>query len=220
MDKCYSRKFEAMHNSYILDPSKETYASDVFLRIEEGFVKLFLLATKSRTALLRGDGSTSVENEQRCGRLQTARSAANVERVRNLVMADRRLTVQEIAEEVGMSKDSALAILREDLNMNRVAAKFVPKLLSPEQKDLRFDIAQDLLDTAKTEPRFLNTMITGDGSWVYGTTQKQKDSGRNGGIPVLQGRRKRGRFRSKIKDISLVNETQSASNATKIQKNI
>ncbi|GFT83337.1 HTH_48 domain-containing protein [Nephila pilipes] len=83
-------------------------------------------------------------------------------------MADHRLTVREIAEEVGVSKDSAHAILREDLNMNRMAAKFVPKLLSPEQKDLRFDVAQDLLDTANTDPGFLNTMITGDESWVYG----------------------------------------------------
>ncbi|GFS29193.1 protein GVQW3 [Nephila pilipes] len=115
------------------------------------------------------DGRTSAESEQRYGKPQTARSAANVERVRNLVMTDRRLTVREIAEEVGVSKDSAHAILREDLNMNRVAAKFVPKLLSPEQKDLRFDVAQDLLDTANTDPGFLNTVITtGDESWVYG----------------------------------------------------
>ncbi|GFT69979.1 HTH_48 domain-containing protein [Nephila pilipes] len=115
------------------------------------------------------EGRTSAESEQRCGRSQTARSAANVERVQNLVMADRRLTVQKIAEEVGVSKYSAHAILREDLNMNRVPAKFVPKLLSPEQKDLRFDVAQqDLLDTANTDPGFLNTVITGDESWVYG----------------------------------------------------
>ncbi|GFS33285.1 HTH_48 domain-containing protein [Nephila pilipes] len=113
------------------------------------------------------DGRTSAESEQRCGRPQTARSAANVERVRNLVMADHRLTVWEIAEEVVVSKDSAYAILRENLNMNRVAAKFIPKLLSPEQKDLRFDVAQDLLDTANTDPGFLNTVITGDESWVH-----------------------------------------------------
>ena len=65
-----------------------------------------------------------------------------------------------------MSKDSAHAILRDDLNMHRVAAKFVPKLLSPEQKDLRFEVAQDLLDTANTDPEFLNTVITGDESWA------------------------------------------------------
>ncbi|KAJ4435187.1 hypothetical protein ANN_23763 [Periplaneta americana] len=120
------------------------------------------------------DGRTSAESEQRCGRPQTARSAAVVERVRNLVMADRRLTMQEIAEEVGVSKDSAHAILRDDLNMNRVAAKFVPKLLSPEQKDLRRDVAQDLLDTANTDPGFLNTVITGDESWVYGYDPETK----------------------------------------------
>ncbi|GFT08297.1 HTH_48 domain-containing protein [Nephila pilipes] len=83
-------------------------------------------------------------------------------------MADRRLTAREIAQEVGVSKDSAHAILREDLNMNRVAAKFVPKLLSSEQKDLLFDVAQDLLDTTNTDPGFLNTVITEDESWVYG----------------------------------------------------
>ncbi|KAJ4445099.1 hypothetical protein ANN_06898 [Periplaneta americana] len=103
------------------------------------------------------DGRTSAESEQHCGRPQTARSAAVVERVRNLVMADRRLAVREIAEEVGVSKDSAHAILRDDLNMNRVAAKFVPKLLFLEQKDLRRDVAQDLVDTANTDPGFLNT---------------------------------------------------------------
>ncbi|GFS33648.1 HTH_48 domain-containing protein [Nephila pilipes] len=92
------------------------------------------------------DGCTSAESEQRCGTFQTARSA--VERVRNLVMADRRLTVREIAEEVG--------------------------LLSPEQKDLRFDVSQDLLDTANTDPRFLNTMINEDVSWVYGYDPKTK----------------------------------------------
>src|SRR5215469_16073365 len=76
-------------------------------------------------------------------------------RLQNLVMADRRLTVREIAEEVGVSKDSAHAILRVDLNMNRVTAKFVPKLLSPEQKDLRVEVAQDFLNTANTNPAFL-----------------------------------------------------------------
>ncbi|GFU19364.1 hypothetical protein NPIL_671031 [Nephila pilipes] len=61
-----------------------------------------------------------------------------------------RLTVQKIAEEVGVSQDSAHAILREDLNMNRLAEKFLPQLLSPEQKELRFDF----LNTANTIPGF------------------------------------------------------------------
>ena len=78
------------------------------------------------------------------------------------------MTIQEIAEEVGISKDSAHEILHADLNMCRVAAKFVPKLLSVEQKELCVEVAQDLLDTTSTDPEFLTTVITGYESWVYG----------------------------------------------------
>ncbi|KAJ4427867.1 hypothetical protein ANN_23871 [Periplaneta americana] len=145
------------------------------------------------------DGRTSAESEQRCGRPQTARSAAVVERVRNLVMADRRLTVREIAEEVGVSKDSAHAILCDDLNMNRVAAKFVPKLLSPEQKDLRRDVAQDPLDTANTDPGFLNTVITGDESWVYGYDPGTKRQSSQWKHPESPRPKKARQVRSKIK---------------------
>ncbi|KAJ4445373.1 hypothetical protein ANN_07178 [Periplaneta americana] len=145
------------------------------------------------------DGRTSAESEQHCGRPQTARSAAVVERVRNLVMADHRLTVREIAKEVGVSKDSAHAILRDDLNMNRVAAKFVPKLLSLEQKDLRRDVAQDLLDTANTDPGFLNTVITGDESWVYGYDPETKRQSSQWKHPESPRPKKARQVRSKIK---------------------
>jgi len=115
-----------------------------------------------------------VESEQRSGRPQTAQNAAVVERVENLVRGDRRLTVREIAGEVGISKDSAHEILLADLNMHRVAAKFGPKLLSAKQKELRVEVAQDLLDTTSTGPEFLNTVITGDETWVYGYDPETK----------------------------------------------
>ena len=120
------------------------------------------------------NGHTSVESEQHSGRPQTARNAAVVERAKNLVRGDRRLTIREIAEEVGMSKDSAHEILHADLNVCRVAAKSVPKLLTAEQKELCVEVAQDLLDTTSTDPEFLNTVITGDESWVYGYDPETK----------------------------------------------
>ena len=52
--------------------------------------------------------------------------------------------------------------------MRRVSAKFVPKLLTMAQKQLRLEIAQDMLDCVENDPKFLNTVITGDESWVYG----------------------------------------------------
>lgn len=83
-------------------------------------------------------------------------------------MEDHRLTIWEVADEVGISRGSANTILTEDLGMQRVATKFVPKLLSPEQQQLRLEVAQDMLECANRDPEFLKTVITGDESWVYG----------------------------------------------------
>jgi len=44
----------------------------------------------------------------------------------------------------------------------------VPKLLTTEQKQLRLEIAQDMLDCVESDSSFLNTVITGDESWVCG----------------------------------------------------
>jgi hypothetical protein len=58
--------------------------------------------------------------------------------------------------------------------MRRVSAKFFPKLLRMEQKQCSLDIAQDMLDNANSDPNFLNTMITGDETWVYGYDPETK----------------------------------------------
>ncbi|KAG7157223.1 hypothetical protein Hamer_G010079 [Homarus americanus] len=51
--------------------------------------------------------------------------------------------------------------------MKRVAAKFVPRLLSQEQKEFHAEVAKDLLQTTNNDRHFLKQVITGDESWVY-----------------------------------------------------
>jgi len=43
-----------------------------------------------------------------------------------------------------------------------------------EQKQLRLEIAQDMLDSVNSNPDFLNTVITGDESWIYGYDPETK----------------------------------------------
>ena len=47
----------------------------------------------------------SVESETRSGRPSIGRNEEVIERIRKLVMEDRRLTLREIVEEVGISRD-------------------------------------------------------------------------------------------------------------------
>jgi len=84
------------------------------------------------------------------------------------------LTVRELESDLGIPKTTVWRILTENLAMARVCAKFIPKLLSAEQKNLRFEIAQDNLEMISNDKNVLKKIITGDESWVYGYDPKTK----------------------------------------------
>ncbi|PNF42608.1 hypothetical protein B7P43_G01287 [Cryptotermes secundus] len=146
-------------------------------------------------------GRMSADSEQRSGRPSTSRNADVIEKVRTLIMEDRRLAIREVADEVGISRGSANTILTEDFGMRRVAAKFVPKLLSPEQQQLRLEVAQDMLECANRDPEFLKTVITGDESWVYGYDPETKVQASQWKHPTSPRPRRARQVRSNVKVI-------------------
>jgi len=101
------------------------------------------------------EGRQDVEDDPRSGRPSTSRTDANVERVRQAVRDDRRMTVRLIASELGMNRDSVWKIITEDLGMRKICAKMVPKLLTDDQKDRRLQVCQDILERLETEPGLL-----------------------------------------------------------------
>ena len=73
-----------------------------------------------------------------------------------------------------------------DLNMHHVAAKFIPRLLTPKQKEHTVAICQDLHQHALDDPSFMSMVITGDESWVYGydpETKQQSLQWKSSGSP-------------------------------------
>jgi len=75
------------------------------------------------------DGGTLVERNARSGRPSTSRNDELIDQVRPLVMQDRRVTVWELAEEVGISTGSVHSILTDNLVLRRVSAKFILELI-------------------------------------------------------------------------------------------
>ena len=63
-----------------------------------------------------------------------------------MIMNDRRITIREVADDVGISIGLCHAMFFSNvLGMKRVAAKFVPKLLNFEQKQQQMEVAQESL---------------------------------------------------------------------------
>ena len=80
-------------------------------------------------------GRNSLEDEPRSGRPPEAVCEENCRAVENTVLQNRRVSVQLIADAVGISTGSVKTILREHLLMRKVCACWVPRMLDQKMKD-------------------------------------------------------------------------------------
>ena len=82
--------------------------------------------------------------------------------------SQRRWTIYQIAETVGISVGSAHSILHDDLYLSKLSARWVPKALRPDQLNLRSELSTAiLLKIEADEDRFFDRIIAGDEAWVY-----------------------------------------------------
>ncbi|XP_023217468.1 putative uncharacterized protein FLJ37770 [Centruroides sculpturatus] len=130
---------------------------------------------KKWTALFKY-GRESVEDDPRSGRRSTAVTEENIDKVHNLVLADRRLKTREIAETTGISVDRVHHILTENLGMTKVSARWVPCLLTAEQKRVRTLISKECLGFYQKNPQdFLHWLVITDETWIHYYTPKTKE---------------------------------------------
>ena len=64
-------------------------------------------------------GRTSLQNDPREGHPKSATTPENIEQVHVMLLDDRRMKVREIAETIGISKESVGYILHEELDMKK-----------------------------------------------------------------------------------------------------
>jgi len=134
-------------------------------------------------------GRTSLEDDERSRQPSTSSTPTNVETIRWLVHEDHRITIKEIIVIVNVSYGTVQTILTRDMNMHRIAAKFVPRLLTPEQKENHVRICEELHQRALDDPSFMSRVITGDESWVYGydpESKQQSSQWKSPGSPRLK----------------------------------
>ena len=114
------------------------------------------------------EGRGELNDDARFERPSTSTTNENTEAVKKIVMENRRITIREVAQVVGISIGSCHAIFSDILGRKRVSAKFVPRLLNFDQKTRRKTIAQEMLNDVNDDSDLLQKVITGDESWVYG----------------------------------------------------
>ena len=80
------------------------------------------------------------------GRPKTVTTLEIIEQIHELILEDRRISAQSISEQMGISRERVRSIIREDLNMRMLSAKWVPKCLNADQKRQRCQSSEQLLE--------------------------------------------------------------------------
>jgi len=119
-------------------------------------------------------GRTSADDGKHTGRPTSCTTPETVARIQELIRQDRCRTIRNIPEEVEVGYGTCQRILTEELGMHRVAAKFVPRILTADQKQQRVNVCTVLRQLVSDNETFLSRVINGDESWVYGYDPETK----------------------------------------------
>ena len=113
------------------------------------------------------EGREEVNDDTRLGCSSTSTTDENIEAVKKIILDNRRTTIREDFDDIGISFGSCQTIFMDVLGMKRKTEKFVPKLLNFEHKQRRMDIAQQMSMTFNDDPDLLKKVITYYETQVY-----------------------------------------------------
>ncbi|CAH1992238.1 unnamed protein product [Acanthoscelides obtectus] len=91
-------------------------------------------------------GRVSLSDDSRVGAPKTAVTQENVDAVRKLIIVDRHMTYREIEASMKISKTSIQKNLHEELGVRKLVSRWIPHLLTEEQKAASAKWCQKTLD--------------------------------------------------------------------------
>jgi len=113
------------------------------------------------TQFKRGDFSTC--DAPRPGRPKTVTTLQIIDQIHDLILEDCRISAKSRSEQLGISRERVGSIIREDLDMRKLSAKWVPKCLNADQKRRRCQSSKKLLELFRRDPNdFLSRLVSLD----------------------------------------------------------
>ena len=113
-------------------------------------------------------GVESIKNAPKSGRPKSASRKEIVSKIKEIIEGDARFTVCDIARKVGISLSTVHLILKKHLKVRKISARWVPHLLTDEQKRQRVKMAKKLLQMfPKYDKKQFANVVTGDETWVH-----------------------------------------------------
>lgn len=128
------------------------------------------------------EGRAETHDDARSGRPSDALNEDSICAVRTLLEENRRYTITDLHREmstrflIDKSRTTIFRILTEALDMRKISARWVPRLLSDDDKKRRMGAALEFLqEYNEVGHEILDRVVTGDESWIHFWTPESKE---------------------------------------------
>ena len=85
-----------------------------------------------------------------------------IDQIHELILEDRPISVESIAEQLGISREQVGSIIHEDLDLRKLSAKWVPKCLEADEKSQRCQSSEQLFEFFRRDPSDFLSGTIGD----------------------------------------------------------
>jgi len=139
------------------------------------------------------NGVSSVTDSPRRGQAHRVVTPEAIAAVEAIVKENHRVTVNEIAAHLDMSRRSVHHIVHDVLQFHEVSARWVPRQLTAELKERHVDACQELLKRFEAEgDGFLGRTVTGNETWVHNHQPETKKASKEFPTQPSAGKDERG----------------------------
>jgi len=185
------------YRSYIkIRVSLKVDASTIFKELETSLgINSPSFSTVKRWDKYFREGGQDLEDDPRSGRPATAVTSDNIERIRQLIEEDPRVSYKYIEAETFISPPAIYIIIHDRLKLRKLASRWVPYELTDAHRAQRVEACRENLAKYSKEGGRLYDIITGDESWIYHRKIERKASnytwvaeGQSPGTVVRRGR--------------------------------
>ena len=112
-------------------------------------------------------GCTDTNDAECSGCPNSAIGSENTKKLHKLVLANHKLKLRQIAEELKISEGSVFTILHEHLSMRKLCSKWVQCLLTVDQKQCANDSEHCLQLFQHNKKEFLHKYVMMDETWIH-----------------------------------------------------
>ena len=108
----------------------------------------------------------SVRDDERCGRSKKVNTPELMGQIKNFMDKDCRMSIETIIAQFDVRVETVHIIIREELKMRKICAKFIPRVLREDQKERRCYDSRKMVKLIDSDSAVLDVLVTCDESWI------------------------------------------------------